>query len=392
MILDNEFNGDLRVENEVNSLTNAGHNVSVLCYNHGNNNKKSFGKTKLVRFLFSKKNKDIFRGLNNTFFNFYPLIWALQISTFIRNEKIDVLHVHDLWMMEAALIANKRFKLPIVLDLHENFISALDHYKYVNTFPGNILISKKRWKRKEHVWMKKADQIIVVIEEAKRRVEKFDLKLKEIYTVPNYVDIQDFSNDDKALTNNLISKYKDKITLTYTGGFDLHRGLEIVIGAVPEILKTIPNFHLLLVGGGSNFEDLKELVSKLGIEDHVEFPGFLPHKELPSYIKASNYCIVPHLKTFHTDNTIPHKLFQYMLMKKPVLVSNCDPLKRIVEESKAGLVYQNDSSQDLSSKFLKLFHSNENFGEKGIYAVNNKYNWNESAKELCRLYENINNH
>lgn len=389
MILDNEFDNDLRVKNEANSLSDSGHDVNVLCYNLGNTPTEKFNKIKLVRFSISKKKKDITRGLNNTLFNFYPHMWAKKIRQFIEDSNIDVLHVHDLWMMEAALLANRKYKLPIVLDLHENFVAALDHYKYVNTFPGTILISKKRWKKKEKEWMSKADEIIVVIEEAKKRVEKFDLNTDEISVVPNYVKINEFKKDDGELTETLSEKYKNNVVLTYTGYFDLHRGLEILVNAVPKIVEKVPNFKLLLVGNGSNFEDLKSLAKDLGVSEYIDFPGFLPHNQLPSYIKMSTYCIVPHLKTFHTDNTIPHKLFQYMLMEKPVLVSDCDPLKRIVEETKSGLVYSSRDSNDLFEKFISLISDGNSYGESGSSAVLDKYNWSYSASKLERVYDKI---
>ena len=55
MILDNEFSGDLRVENEVTSLQNAGHQVFVLCLNYGRKkNYEEFNGAKIVRFKFQR--------------------------------------------------------------------------------------------------------------------------------------------------------------------------------------------------------------------------------------------------------------------------------------------------------------------------------------------------
>ncbi|MCK5087844.1 MAG: glycosyltransferase, partial [Melioribacteraceae bacterium] len=170
MVLDNEFTGDLRVENEVGSLQAAGHQVCVLCLSYGNKESyEDYKGAKIIRISLSLFLKNKLRGLNNTPLNFYPIFWSKHIKKFILKNDIDVLHVHDLWMLNSAFFANKKFKLPVIADLHENFVEALNHYKYANSFPGNILISKERWKRSEIEWCNKADYLITVIEEAVER-------------------------------------------------------------------------------------------------------------------------------------------------------------------------------------------------------------------------------
>lgn len=391
MILDNEFTGDLRVENEVTTLQNAGHQVSIICFNYGSKkNYEEYNGAKVFRIKMSLFVKNKLKGLNNTIFNFYPIFWTIQIKKFIERNKIEALHVHDLWMLESAYRANKKFKLPVVADLHENFVHALNHYKYANTFPGNILISKERWKQSEIKWTQKASNIITVIEEAVERYKSLGVSEDKISVVANYVNLESFLAS--PIDETIIEEQKDYFTLTYVGGFDIHRGLESAIKAVPTIKETIPNFKLILVGRGSNFTSLQQLAAKLNVENEISFMGWQPHEKLSSYIKASNLCLIPHLKSVHTDNTIPHKLFQYMIFEKPAVTTNCNPLKRILDETKAGVVYESGNENDLAQKIIELYNNPKLcvvMGQKGKKAVLNKYNWNETSKELIALYSSI---
>jgi glycosyltransferase involved in cell wall biosynthesis len=388
MILDNEFSGDLRVENEVTALQNAGHNVSVLCLNYGNKrNYEEFNEAKIFRIPMSLFVKKKLKGLNNTIINLYPVFWSIHIKRFIEHNDIQVLHVHDLWMLESAYKANKTFNLPVVADLHENFVHALNHYKYANTFPGNILISKKRWEKSEIEWTQKATYIITVIEEAVERYKSLGIEDSKISVVANYVNLDSFlsSQIDEAIVN----KFNDKFTLTYVGGFDSHRGIEGAIKAIPQIIKTIPNFLLVLVGTGSNYNDLVKLSNSLNIENHISFEGWQPNEKLSSYIKASNLCLIPHLKTVHTDNTIPHKLFQYMIFEKPVIATNCNPIERIINETGAGLIFESNNENDLAKKVIWLYKQPDlqlQMGSKGKEAVIKKYNWNSTSQKLISLY------
>jgi glycosyltransferase involved in cell wall biosynthesis len=392
MLLDNEFTGDLRVENEVISLVKAGHEVYVFCLNYGD--KKDFETyygAKIFRKRIKKSYINKMRGLTNTFFDFYPYFWTKNVLTLTKRFPIDCIHAHDLHMLPSAFKINKKLKVKVVADLHENYVDALKHYSFVNTFPGNILISIKKWYRKEREWLAKVDSIITVIEEAVQRYIDLGIKQEKIYIVENYLNEATFNAG--GIQQNILNQYKSNFTLSYIGGFDGIRGIEYLINAVPYIVKEINNFKLILVGDGENKNDLKQLTENLNISDYVDFIGRVAYSEVPSYIAASDVCSIPHLKNSHTDNTIPHKLFQYMALKKPVLVTNCLPLKRIVESSNSGKAYQFDSSYELSEKIVAMYKNSEELqkmGDNGAKVVNEIYNWRESEKVLVKMYEDLN--
>ncbi len=391
MVLDNEFTGDLRVENEVGSLQAAGHQVCVLCLSYGNKESyEDYKGAKIIRISLSLFLKNKLRGLNNTPLNFYPIFWSKHIKKFILKNDIDVLHVHDLWMLNSAFFANKKFKLPVIADLHENFVEALNHYKYANSFPGNILISKERWKRSEIEWCNKADYLITVIEEAVERYKSLGVPENKISVVPNYVNLEHFIPSE--FDTSIIERFAESFTVTYVGGFDLHRGIESTIKAIPLLKDKIKNFKLVLVGHGKNFNELYELAKKLEVADYISFEGWQPVELLPSYIKASDVCLIPHLKTKHTDNTIPHKLFQYMLLEKPVVATNCNPIKRILEDTNAGIVYSSNNHEELAECLIKFNEHpdlRKEMGAAGKQAVLNKYNWDSAGKNLIALYNKV---
>jgi len=102
--------------------------------------------------------------------------------------------------------------------------------------------------------------------------------------------------------------------------------------------------------------------------------------------------LVPHVKSAHTDSTVPHKLFQYMVRRLPVIVSNCTPLKRIVYSAGCGLVYQSGDSQSLAD-CLRDIHQDpvaaKKMGEAGYAAVKEKYNWEKAGECLLGVYDEL---
>ncbi len=391
MVLDNEFTGDTRVENEVIALQNAGFQVFVLCVNHGTKpNSENFHGATIIRFNISVFKKNKFKGLANTFFDLHTLYWSKKIESFIKDFNINVLHLHDLYMLPPGFRANKKLNLPIVGDLHENYAEALKGYKFTKTFPGKYIVSIPKWEKSEIEWIKKADFIITVIEEATFRYISAGALAEKIRVVPNYVNRTEFLKGQisSERSDNSIKKF----VITYVGGFDIHRGLESVIEAMPALKLKIPNIELLLIGDGRNMQDLQDLAKKLNVSEHVEFAGRQPASSIPNYIVDSDICLIPHLKSVHTDNTIPHKLFQYMLMKRPVISTNCNPLKRIIDEIMCGLVYESGNSNDLAEKVFKLY-SDKNLtklmSENGYIAVKDIYNWDKASETLTNLYKFI---
>jgi len=392
MILDAQFPPDIRVENEARTLAENGFDVFVLSFTHSKDlsSDEFWHGVRILRIPISKNLAKKGRALINTIFDVYTPYWAKKINGFIKQYNPDVLHVHDLFMLGAAFRATKIKSLPIIADLHENYVEGLKHYRFANSFPGNILISFDSWNKKEIEWCHRADHIITVIDEAVERYAARGIERNKLHVVANYVNIEYFLNTPDH--PDIIDRIGSYFSATYIGGFDTHRGLENTINATAIVCKEIPDFRLVLIGHGGNSGKLTELASRLGIEDRVIFEGYQHPTKIPSYVKGSSICLIPHLKTVHTDNTIPHKLFHYMLLAKPVVASNCAPIERIVTTEQCGLIYQDDSAQDLADKIIKIYHDKNSLkvmGQNGRAAVLKKYNWQEALKELLKLYRDL---
>jgi glycosyltransferase involved in cell wall biosynthesis len=110
------------------------------------------------------------------------------------------------------------------------------------------------------------------------------------------------------------------------------------------------------------------------------------------YIEASDLCLVPHEDFEHTQTTIPHKLFQYMISEKPVLVSDCRPLARVVRAAGAGRVFQAGNSASFASEVIWMArHPAElsAFGARGRDAALTTFSWAHDASALTSLYTGL---
>ncbi|OQX89072.1 hypothetical protein B6D60_00135 [candidate division KSB1 bacterium 4484_87] len=387
MVLQSDFPPDIRLEKEIDALTQNGYQVYLLC-----NNKKNlprfetingnFHIIRLPRFRLGRKNLQSLFGVP---LSFNP-IWLFYIAKACRLHKIDFIHVHDLPLALGAIFVGKLFRLPAVFDMHENYPAALEVWGRKGFLPG--LFRNPAFARKlEKMSLKLCEKIIVVIEEHKEMLTSIGINPQKIHIVGNTVQTDKYIQ--LKIDAEIVEKYQENFVLTYVGNFSPERELEVAIQGVKILAPQIPNLKMILVGDGGIREELEKLIENLGISKFVEFTGWVDFEKTPSYIAAANICIIPQPSNDLIDNGVPHKLFQYMALGKPVIVSDAKAMARIVRETKCGEIFRSHSPDDFARAVLTIKNASKEYGKNGKQAVIKKYNWSLSARELTNLYDNF---
>jgi glycosyltransferase involved in cell wall biosynthesis len=384
MLLQSEFPPDIRLEKEIRTLVNSGFDVSLLCnqYDKVISPEFSFGNVIRIKAIF--RNREINKIINFPFFLNPRFIYYL-FKTYLQL-KPDFVHAHDLPMMPLAIILKLFFGTKIIFDMHENYPQALRVFEkkgLINFIFKNPVLAEKL----EKFAINQADRIIVVVEENKERLIKLGISNEKIVIVSNTVDLETFKLNSKYIVD--LSKYKNKYVILYSGTVSPERGLDTPIEAMKYLKNDSLEFLLIILGDGKSVDILNNIIVKNELVNDVELLEWCGHEKLPDYISRANLCIIPQPNNDFINTTIPHKLFEYMAIGKPVLVSDSVPLKRIVEESNSGLVFQSKNSQDFAEKVRELYKSGIDYGKNGRKAVEQKYNWAYDAKNLVKMYQNL---
>ena len=390
MLLDHNYPHDQRVENEAESLVKEGFEVTVLAV--GRDERPvldSANGVRVHRFDLSDQARKKLRG-SVGLIKTYSKLFLLFAKEAYEIKPFDAVHAHDLYLAQAGIMIKEEFDIPLVVDLHENYVDALGHYAWSTRFPGKWVISLINWKKLEIEWLKKADKIVTVISEMKDRYLKLGFKEQDVIVIPNTPNIQVFRNYpvDRKITD----KYKDKRILLYSGGFDLHRGLESVIRAMPNVIKEHSDALLVLVGDGRIRQDLEAVTDELELKEYIKFEGWQDQANIRSYVNSATIGLIPHLRSVQTDASIPHKLGYYMSEKLPVISTNCTSLKRMVSEHQAGLIYESGDTNALAQQINYLLHNPEEasrFAENGLKAVEKEFNWDTTVKPMLNYYKGL---
>lgn len=398
MIVDGAYPNDIRVRKEAEALAEKGKKVLVVCPRKKNDLEfETVNKVSILRigknYTIAKKGiYDIIESATNI----NPLFY-FGLKKAFKKYKIDCLHVHDLPLAGTGFKFRNNVK-KIYLDLHENYPEALKTWflwkqNSVIKVKNALFFNSENWSKKEKKYCEKYDKVICVVEEMKAKlIAKFNIENEKLIVVSNHEKKSFAANFNDEVAQNIINN-KD-FSITYVGGFGPHRGLQTAIEAMPKIVKHIPNAKLFLIGKGSADVEtkLRDIVKEFNVENSVVFVGYRPFKEVSTIMQKTNVNIIPHLANDHTDNTIPHKLFQIMMSKSLLLVSSCKPLMRIVTKYNAGIVFNADDANDYAKKVISIHQNHDDYQVKtqnAFDAVMNKgENWEQESLKLLNLYTN----
>lgn len=159
------------------------------------------------------------------------------------------------------------------------------------------------------------------------------------------------------------------------------QGVQLLIEAIPEIVKQIPQFHVEIIGGGDYEAELKKLADKLSVSNHLTFYGFI--EDLGEVEKLLSYCAFG-IATYvdSEDNyvryTDPGKVKAYLTAGLPVIITKVPDIALEIERRKCGVAIDYDKHQ-LANAIIKIL-SNENTlidYRKNAYQMGKEYRWDK---------------
>ena len=401
MLLDGNYPADIRVRKEAETLVENNHAVFVLCVR--NPNEKVYEVVNGVQIIRKIEYKNLaHEGIIDVAASvgFMHPFFKVQLPYFIKENKIDVLHVHDLPLAKTAFLAARKYHLKTVLDLHENYPAALMTWfswrkNSVIRLKNKVFFSYNRWRKYEARIIKKFDVLIAVVDEMKQRlIEQHHISENSIVIVPNS-EKKEFINNFDDNVGNYFEGLKEKFIISYVGGFGPHRGLHTAILGMKTISEKIPNALLVLVGPANNDvrNHLQNLIDQNNLQNFVEIRGREPFKNVVNIMKNSSVNIIPHISNEHTESAVPHKFFQILLSGKPLLVSDCAPMKRLVNQFEIGTHFKSENPESFAKSVVEI-HTNYNEAlrkaKKGNdESLNGELNWEFTSKNLVHLYDNL---
>jgi glycosyltransferase involved in cell wall biosynthesis len=227
-----------------------------------------------------------------------------------------------------------------------------------------------------------ADRVIVVCENQGKRVQESNgLSNGKVAVVLNVPDEAIFTQPPAA-----IQKDSQHFRLITHGTLLKRQGVQTLIRAVPLLVKDIPELKVDILGDGEYRPELEKLSRDLGVQSYINFTGFVPLRAVPAYIAQADVGVVAHL----FDLMLPHKVFEYLALSKPIVASDHGHLRDHFNEDTV-LFYQPDDERDLAGCILELYRSTEKRASLSAHAqrVYQCYRWQVTKQTYLKVFEEL---
>jgi len=297
-------------------------------------------------------------------------IQCLQLASFLKKKKIDILHSHNTTALLDGVLARHLAKIPV--HIHT------DHIK-----PHGI---KHRHLLAEKFASYFVDRIVAVSKYTREElVLKQGINPKKIEVIYNGVNILSASNHQ---TLRKIQKELGIFDVQYVvgiiGRLEKQKGYELLLDAAVYILKEFPRkIKFIFVGEGLEEEKLKHKAINLGIYKHIIFTGE----------RVDALSILPLFDVFVMTSYkegMPMVLLEAMAMRKPIVSTAVGGIPEIVKDGENGFLIYSRNPETLAKKILTLLKNQDlriSMGNAGFKLYNQYFTVDIMVKKYQYLYE-----
>jgi glycosyltransferase involved in cell wall biosynthesis len=201
---------------------------------------------------------------------------------------------------------------------------------------------------------RKSSHIVVVTPAFKDHlVQHWQLPPSRISVIENGVEAELFSPGQTGDEIRRSLDLEGKFVVCYIGTMGMAHGLDTLIDAATTLQSTRPDILFLLVGEGSDKERIQALANTRGLPN-LRFVDQQPRATIPSFIAASDVCVVMLKKTDLFKTVIPTKMLEFMSCARPVILGVEGQARKILAEARAGIAIEPESVASLAQAVVDL--------------------------------------
>ena len=355
---------DPRVEKEAAALLDAGYEVTVIAWDRSGREPRKEIRGRLVIERIPVR-AGYAQGLGNL-----PALlrWQVKLTAWIIRHRgqFDVLHACDFDTVLPALMARFLFGKRLVYDIFDFYA---DHLRNTPRWIKRVI------RKVDFYAIRKADAVILADDSRTAQIKgSRPRQLIVIYNTPE--------DCYQALASETRTQ-PSRLELIYVGLLQVERGLLELL----EVMKRHPSWHLYLAGfGGEEAVILKEAEGLPNVSWH----GRIPYQKTLELTAASDVSIATYDPAIANHRyASPNKIFEAMMLAKPVVVARGTQMDEIIKTWECGLTVRYGNLRELEESLEILAEDpdfRETLGMNGRRAYQESYSWDTMRDRLLALY------
>jgi glycosyltransferase involved in cell wall biosynthesis len=315
-----------------------------------------------------------------------------RVTEIIKSDKPDLIHVHNI--RNFAVIKRCSDLAPTIRTVHDPTLCCYRDWKLLPDlnrictkrvginclFTGCLsqyhesplsAIPKKYKEIKVH---KELSRIIVSSNYMKDLLVQNKIPSEKIRILPYFTHTQDLDSPSFPADQNII---------LYVGLIHLIKGVDKLIAALKHLKK---DFKAIIIGQGDYLEQYKNIANELGLEEKIQFIGWVPNEDLSSYYRQASVLAVPSwwAEAFGIVG------IEAMANARPVVAFRTGGIPDWLEDRETGFLVERGDIKGLAEKISLLLDNKDlarRMGENGRQKVLAKYQLDTHLNALLKIYQ-----
>lgn len=170
------------------------------------------------------------------------------------------------------------------------------------------------------------------------------------------------------------------------------KGHKPLLMALPQIISAIPTIKLHIIGNGPLEIEMRQLVTKLKLNEYVHFHGQIPFSDLPYHYQTADLTILPTQKDVIHFEGFGLAAAEALSCGCPVAASNIGGHTEFVIDGFTGRHFDSSIPTDIADKIIDCLlnpESLDKYSRNGIKLIHNQFSWDKSVSEWNNLLEEV---
>jgi len=363
---------DTRVRKQCELLASHGYEVNVLCLKRKNELENEVYNRVNIKRVGTERKADNRTKLSylSEYLKFFISAAMWNISSLFKGKAaLTIVHNMPNFLVFSAL-PSRLCGVPTLLDTHDLMPELWTAMGNDKSLFGRLLLIEEKLSHKFSTHVMTVNKTLAAYLN-KRNLRKYTV----FHNGPIGMDIAPYSPSDSP-------------SLVYHGNIHERYGLQNVVTIMPKLIRKYPDIKLDIHGYGPYANDIKQLISELGLEKHCIMHGRFAPENVPAILKGKTIGFATIDKCQQNDLAIPVKVLEYISNGIPSICTSLDTMHQYFPDTAMCYLY---NPEDLFSKVCQLLDSNE-LRQKQVYEAQNQLSeisWRKESKLFLEYIEKI---
>ncbi|MFQ3262055.1 glycosyltransferase [Reinekea sp.] len=288
-------------------------------------------------------------------YGFLSLPYYLKLAKLLKHENVVYVQAHLLGSALTFAILSLVTGTPVVATLHGQ----------VDVNPNERFIGTKRWLLKKGL-----RKVIAVSGQLADYLANRNLfSRQQLSVIHNGINVARYNVEDSGQLRKQYGWPKEAILVGSIGNIRPAKDYQNLIKAAALVVAENPNTHFLIAGHSKKplQTELDELVTKLNLEKHIHFLGFLDNT--PEFLAQLDVFTLSSKEEGFSISTL-----EAMAAKLPIVVTQCGGPEEIIEPNVDGLMVEVGSPEQLATAILNAAKDSEARVNKAFQKVETQFN------------------